>query len=331
MPGWLTTAHRTAGWGLLFGLAAAVAGQAYRVTLGSNWHALLPGRVYRCAQLSYDQLVDRVRTHGIRTVVNLRGCCPDFDWYLGEARATSDLDVCQEDVTLSATRLPPADELRRLVEVIDRAEYPLLIHCRQGVDRTGLAAVAVLLLSTDMPYAEARSQLGLRYGHVRVGPTRAMTQFFALYERWLAARGLEHSRAAFRRWACDEYCPGRCRGSLELLDPVRPVAGEPLAVRVRARNLAPEPWALRPGTGTGVHVRFVVYDEAVAPVQVGRSGLFAADVLPGGAVDLTLAVAALPRAGTFRLVADLLDGQQASFSQFGMEPLTLELRVPSRE
>src|SRR5205823_11839393 len=126
------------------------------VFLGRNWHAVLPGFAYRSAQLSPDQLRAAARRVGVRTVVNLRGTSPDFDWYLDESRATRDADVAQEDVTLSAHRLPAPDELRRLVEVIDHAEYPLLLHCRQGVDRTGLAAALVLLLHTDATPAQAR-------------------------------------------------------------------------------------------------------------------------------------------------------------------------------
>src|SRR5262249_11953709 len=196
------------------------------------------------------------------------------------------------------------------------------------------------------------------------GPTRAMTQFFDLYERWLAAGGMTHSRDAFRRWAVHEYCPGRCRGSLEWLDArssslaglnetgrgspkprlyaprsasqrpateIRVVAGEPVALRARARNLSPEVWRLLPGTGTGVHVRFMVFDELLNVVQVERAGLFNAAVAPGASVDLTLAVAPLRHSGTYRLVADILDGQQFSFSQYGMEPLTLDLHVTSHE
>jgi len=204
------------------------------------------------------------------------------------------------------------------------------------VDRTGLAAAVILLLTTDKPYADARAQLGLRYGHVAFGPTRAMTQFFDLYERWLAARGMTHGRDAFRQWAIHEYCPGRCRGSLEWLDSLASTeiqvdADEPIALHVRARNFSPEVWRLFPGTGTGVHVRFMVFDEALTVVQVERAGLFAAEVVPGGSVDLTLAVAPLRRPGSYRLVADLLDGQQSSFSQYGMEPLTLDLHVTSHE
>lgn len=352
MPGRLLKSRRAAAWvtrALLLIGAAAVGFDIYRIYFASNWHALVPGRVYRCAQLSHDEFVKRIRAYGIRTVVNLRGCCPDFDWYLAEARATSEQDIAQEDITFSANRLPPPDELHRLIEVIDRAEYPFIVHCRQGVDRTGLAAAVILLLTTDTPCADARGQLGLRYGHVSFGPTRAMTQFLDLYEHWLAVHGVQHSRDAFRRWAVYEYCPGRCRGSLEWCDSrlssvaglceprtaskrratqFHVAAGEPLALRVRARNLSPEVWRLLPGTGTGVHVRFMVFDEALRVVQLDRAGLFAAEIAPGGTIDLTLAVAPL-RPGHYRLIADLLDGQQSSFSQYGMEPLTLDLHVTS--
>jgi protein tyrosine phosphatase (PTP) superfamily phosphohydrolase (DUF442 family) len=332
MPAWLANPRRAAAYGLLLGAAAAVAAEAGRIALVGNWHAVVPGRAYRCAQLSPGRLADRARRHGVRTVINLRGCCPEFPWYAGEARATRDLDIAQEDVTLSATKLPAPDELRRLVEVIDRSEYPLLIHCRQGVDRTGLTAALILLLTTDASLAEARRQLGPRFGHVPFGPTRAMTRFFDLYEAWLRSAGLAHSREAVRRWVNGGYCPGRCRGSLQLLGPVPPlVAGEPAGLRVRARNLSPEPWPLRPGTGAGVHVRFVVFDEALAVRQIGRAGLFEAEVPPGGQIDLTLAVAPLPQPGRYTLLADLLDGQTSAFSQYGMEPVHLELHVANRD
>src|SRR5947199_6882810 len=90
------TIGRAIGYGVLLGLAAAAAVEAYAVFLGRNWHAVLPGFAYRSAQLSPDQLRAAARRVGVRTVVNLRGTSPDFDWYLDESRATRDADVAQE-------------------------------------------------------------------------------------------------------------------------------------------------------------------------------------------------------------------------------------------
>src|SRR5262245_210488 len=118
MPGWLSKSRRAAAWlvrGLLLVSVAVVGFEVYRIYFAGNWRTILSGRVYRCAQLNHDEFVDRIRKHGIRTVVNLRGCCCELDWYRDEARATAELDIAQEDVTFSANRLPPPDELHRLV------------------------------------------------------------------------------------------------------------------------------------------------------------------------------------------------------------------------
>src|SRR5947209_7532135 len=80
-------------------LLLPVAAEACRVFFGRNLHAVVPGQVYRCAQLSAAELEDVIRSHGIRTVVNLRGCCAPFPWYLDECRGTARRGVSHEDVS----------------------------------------------------------------------------------------------------------------------------------------------------------------------------------------------------------------------------------------
>jgi hypothetical protein len=328
MPGWLPSPRRAllvgSAAGLLLALGAAV-GSTY---FGQNWHELIPGRVYRCAQLDPDQLRRAVERYGIRTVLNLRGCSPASDWYLGESRATHDLDVSQEDITLSALRLPAPAEIRRVVDVLDHCEYPVLVHCRQGVDRTGLVSTLVLLLTTDTPLPVARRQLSLRYGHVPLGLTAYMGEFLDLYEGWLRDQGRPHSRAACREWATGSYCPAQCRGRLELLaDPGPLRVGQPAALRVRAHNTSIQPWRLTPGTETGVHLRFLLLDPDFVHCRAGRAGQFEARVAPSDAIDLTLALPALTRPGRYLLWADLQDRNRCSFCQVGSEPLEVELQV----
>jgi hypothetical protein len=331
MPRWLPSPRRALVTGAVAALVLALAAQAGTVYFGRNWHEVIPGRVYRCAQLTPDQLRDAVNRHGIRAVLNLRGCCAGFDWYLGESRTTHDLDISQEDITLSALRLPAPAEVRRLVEVLEQTEYPIVLHCRQGVDRTGLVSAVVLLLTTDTPLPVARRQLSLRYGHVPIGPTASMGEFLDLYEDWLRGQGRPHSREAFRTWACGEYCPAHCRGRLELLaSPGTLRVGQPAALRVRAHNTSIRPWRLTPGTETGVHVRYLLFDPAFKVLQVGRAGQFEARVEPGGSLDLTLALPALPGPGWYTVCADLQDRNRCTFSQLGSEPLEVMLQVIPR-
>jgi hypothetical protein len=299
-----------------------------RVFLGSNFHTVLAARIYRCAQPSAEGLKRMVAANGIQTVVNLRGCSYPLPWYMEESRATHALDVVQEDICWSAGRLPSPPELRRFVEVLDRAAYPLLLHCRRGADRTGLASVIARLLLTDEPYEQARGQLGLGFGHVALGNTAYLDQFLGFYTEWLRHQNASHSAARFRQWLLAEYCPAQCRCQLEWLEHAGNVRrGEPWAVRVRAHNTSGASWRLRPGSHAGVHAAFIIWDESDRQVAAGKAGLFDAEVAPGQSVDLCVPLPALKNAGRYRLLVDMVDEQQSWFFQVGSEPLEEELQV----
>jgi len=312
----------------LIGLAIMTGVEAGRVLLGTNIHTVLPGRVYRCAQPSAADLEREVKEHGIRTVVNLRGCSFPLSWYMEESRATQALDVAQEDICFSAGRLPSLPEMRRFLDVLDRAEYPLLLHCRRGADRTGLASAIVLLLKTDQPFGQARKQLGLRYGHVALGNTAFLDQFFTFYADWLREHETEHSPAVFRRWLLHEYCPAQCRCELEWrAHPQGVRRGEPFSVRIRAHNTSTRSWRLRPGLNAGVHAAFIVWDAWDRQIATGKAGLFDAEVPPNQSIEITVALPALKEQGRYRLLVDMVDEQQGWFFQVGSEPLEEELEV----
>ncbi|MBN9520802.1 tyrosine-protein phosphatase [bacterium] len=322
----------------LLRLAGAVAGlglaaEAVRVFLYTNKHTVIPGRVYRSAQLSAAGLEREIADRGIRTVVNLRGTCPDTSWYAAEARATVAAGVNLEDVSLSAKRLPAPAELRRLVEVLDRTEHPILLHCQQGADRTGLAATMALLLHTDATPARARRQLWPRYGHVNAGRTAAIDRVFDFYEAWLAARNELHTHDRFRHWATAEYCPGPYRAHVALLDPPSTVpAARGFSLRVRCDNTSIEPWTFRPGAAGGVQLRYQLYTPAGTRVFVGHAGRLAATVAPGESITLAAGLPPLEEPGRYVFHADLLDTQvidlhDADFVQYGSEPLVADVQV----
>jgi hypothetical protein len=303
--------------------------EAYRVMFGANFHTVVPGRVYRCSQPSPHALKQMIAEHHIRTVVNLRGSCDPFPWYLDEARTTHRLNVSHEDICFSAGRLPSVSELRHLIEVLDRTAYPIVLHCRRGADRTGLAAAMVLLLQTALPLEDACGQLGCRYGHVAVGRTAQLDQFLVFYADWLKGHGQQHSPAVFRHWALHEYRPGSCWSELTFLNepPAQVRRDASTALYLRVRNASLLPWRLRPLSTAGVHLGCHIYDDKDTIVDVVKSGLRDATVLPGASADFTLVVPPLRRPGRYRLQLDMVDEQQCWFYQTGSEPLEVELIV----
>ena len=310
----------------------AVVAEASRVFFLSNHHTVLQGKLYRSAQLSPEELARVIAEKKIRTLINLRGLSPDRTWYLSEAQVTHDARVSQEDISLSAKRLPAPNEIRRLVDVLDHTEYPILVHCQQGADRTGLVSTAALLLHTDATLATARRQLWPRYGHMSVGRTAEIDRFFDFYEDWLAGR--THTPALFREWAKNEYCPGPYRARLSIVGPTPHEApvGKGFDFTVHAENTSIEPWSFRPGGAGGVQLRYYLYSTGGEKLHTGYAGRLATTVAPGESIDLKIGFPPLTTPGRYLVHADLLDTQpiellDADFVQYGSEPLVFHVMV----
>lgn len=307
--------------GAMLGSNLACAAEIGRMIVSRNMHVSQPQRFYRTAQLKPAQLERLVREKNIKTVINLRGR-PFSDWYPEEAQVTQRLGISQEDVTISANRMPPTGEIRRLVEILEQSEYPIVIHCQQGADRTGLVAVMYQLLFTDADYATALRQCSPRYGHLPVHTTLAMDSFFDQYENWLESQGAEHSPARFRRWATEEYCPGPGRAHMEVLSSSNsPEVGKPIVFTVRAYNTSRETWTFHSGSRVGVHATYVVIDSTSKVAYTGQAGFLDATVLPGEFIDLQFPVPAPKHPGRHTLWVDLAK-RNVSFTQYGSEPLT---------
>jgi protein tyrosine phosphatase (PTP) superfamily phosphohydrolase (DUF442 family) len=321
--------------GVVAVLLLGIGYEAVRVYGGTNRHEVIPGKVYRSSQPSGDDLREMVEKRGIKTVLNLRGVTPWDAWYQEESRANHDLNVSQEDVTMSAQALPAPAELRRVIDVFDHTEYPVLVHCKQGADRTGLVSAVALLLYTDATLSEAKRQLWPRYGHWPLARTVAMDRFFDLYDEWLTAKGESHTRERFRHWAVNEYIPGGARSKLTWVDPIpNPLsANTPTAFRVRCENRSNTAWQMKPGHFAGIHAAYVVFDENVKDVWSGRTGLRFETVPPGGTTEVIVPVKGL-KPGRYTLAVDLHDATGAgipfrtnSFVKFGDDSLVAELNV----
>lgn len=313
---------RLAGGAAALGLGAEV----LRVTVFANVHTVIPGRVYRTAQLKPERLRQFIAEKGLQTVVNLRGVCSEMAWYLGECRATHAANVNQEDITLSAKRFPAPSEVRRLIDVLDHGAYPLAFHCQRGADRTGLASTVARLLLTDDTLPAARRQLWPRYGHLAVGRTAVLDAFFDYYAEWLKGRGEPHAPDRFRRWVATDYCPGPYRAKLSAPGHQFRTAGRGFEVLVRAENTSVEPWHFGTGAAGGVRLRYALTDAAGATRYRELSGRLERTVRPGESIDLMCGFPPLP-AGTYTLHADLVDAQpiellHTSFVQYGSEPLS---------
>lgn len=152
---------------VLFALVAlSSAGFIVHLAARHNFHSVSDGRVYRAAQMSGDMLARTIREQGIKTVVNLRGDNTGADWYQKEIFTARQLGVRHIDFELSASREVSDEQMERILATIDHAAKPVLIHCKNGADRTGLVGALYLYGLERESADDAGRQLAFFWGHV---------------------------------------------------------------------------------------------------------------------------------------------------------------------
>lgn len=130
-----------------------------------NFHVVAEGAAYRSWQPDAEDIVEFARDFGKGSVVNLRGAAPGRAWYDEERKATDDAGLSHFDFRMSATRELTPERARELIALLERAPKPVLIHCKAGADRAGLASALYLYALAGRDKTEAAEQLSLLYGH----------------------------------------------------------------------------------------------------------------------------------------------------------------------
>ncbi|WP_323794892.1 tyrosine-protein phosphatase [Nisaea sp.] len=170
-------------FGLLLGAGLYLGG----LQLTGNFHTVIPGTLYRSAQPSAADISKYHQAYGIKTIVNLRGEHTGKGWYEAEVAEADRLGIDHVDFYMSASLELSQEKAAELLLVFERAERPVLIHCKAGADRSGLAAALYLAAVTKHGEEAAEEQISLRYGHVSIpfAGAFAMDETFEVLEPWL--------------------------------------------------------------------------------------------------------------------------------------------------
>jgi tyrosine-protein phosphatase SIW14 len=118
--------------------------------------AIVPGKIYRSGQMTAEGFAEAVREHGIRTIVNLQNDDLDPDVAAGfrSAATIKESELCARlgvrFVAIAPDLVPHSafpdrrpEAVDQFLQLMDAPDiYPVLIHCKAGLHRTGcLAAV----------------------------------------------------------------------------------------------------------------------------------------------------------------------------------------------
>jgi len=171
-------------------LAAAIAGVVvippfalYRAQYAhtKRLREVAPGRFYRSGQMNASGFRETIERFQIKTVVNLQHENPDpyiAEFWMGKP-AIHEKELCEQlkvryvlltpDILPAPndlTRTPPAvDEFVKLLD--DESAYPMLIHCKAGLHRTGRLTAIYRMEKEGWDKTEAMRELranGYGYG-----------------------------------------------------------------------------------------------------------------------------------------------------------------------
>lgn len=182
---------------------------AWMFLISDNFGTVEPGDLYRSGQMRAGSLAGVVGQHRIKTVLNLRGSHPESPWYRDERAATLEAGATQVDLPLSSCEWMSKAQARVLLEVLETAERPLLVHCFHGSERTGMVSAFAELLRPGATLQDAEAQFSFRHMYFGLGDGVVTRRHLEQYENWLRARSLDHSPDHFRRWLGVEYQPGQ--------------------------------------------------------------------------------------------------------------------------
>lgn len=124
----------------------------YRLTTWKRLRVVVPARLYRSGQMTASGFEDAIRRLGIRTVVNVQNEFPDpmlRQSFLNPTKV-SEKDLCErlgvryihlepDLVPLKFTPQRQPRVIEAFLKLMDEEQnYPILIHCKAGLHRTGV-------------------------------------------------------------------------------------------------------------------------------------------------------------------------------------------------
>ena len=136
---------------------------------------------------------------GVRTILNLRGESDQGAYYL-EKEACKTLGINLINHQLGASTLKSKEVLLELCKILKTIKGPLLMHCKSGSDRAGLASVIYLIAVKKINPSVAARQLSIKYLHLRWYITGVLDYMISEYVNAFEQTGIE-----FEDWLENDY------------------------------------------------------------------------------------------------------------------------------
>jgi protein tyrosine/serine phosphatase len=145
--------------------------------------------------------IAKLADEGIKTILNLRGES-DKGYYELEKEACEQHGIALVNFRMYSRDTPQKDRIHGLIKIFEEIEYPAVMHCKSGADRTGITGVLYRHFHMGIPIEEAIEQLRFKYLHVKAGKTGMLDFFFNDYIEYAKTNDI-----SFIDWIDTDYDP----------------------------------------------------------------------------------------------------------------------------
>ena len=138
---------------------------------------------------------------GIQSVISLRGDEAHIGSNRLEWETCAQLGLKLVHYPIGSRDAPERHQVLAINELFSTLPRPILVHCKSGADRAGLASTLFLLMQEQRPLEEAIKQMSFwRFGHVKQAKTGILDHFFEVYRQHRDQHG-----TSFEDWVGNYY------------------------------------------------------------------------------------------------------------------------------
>ena len=142
------------------------------------------GGMYRENQPSPKRIA-LLAEEGIKTILNLRAESPK-GFYLLEEEACQQHGIKLVNFRVYSRDVHTREKIRAAKALFPTLEYPVMMHCKSGADRTGFMGVLYRHFHMGDSIEQAMDQLSFKYLHIKEGKTGMLDFFFNDYLKYEA-------------------------------------------------------------------------------------------------------------------------------------------------
>jgi hypothetical protein len=184
---------------ILIVIATIPIGYALYLQYNNNFHVVIPSLIYRSNYPTKDALQKITDKYHISSILNVSGTQENYEYHFAKQHS---IDISY--IPLSAHGTASKQQILQLINVISNSPKPLLIHCIQGADRTGLAA-AIAIITNQSNYKKLTwsTQMSFRYGVI--SPNSIGYHVLYPYYNYVKDKHIIDNKQNFINWLNNNY------------------------------------------------------------------------------------------------------------------------------